>query len=114
MAVLIADNDRAVSGLLTDVLKQSSLSILHAYDGDAAILMARDERVEVLVCDLDMPGASGLEVLESLRALPNHRQGALLEVADGIAEDARRRCLAQLLPLARHRDPRRFPSSSSP
>ena len=71
MAVLIADNDRAVSGLLTDVLKQSSLSILHAYDGDAAILMARDERVEVLVCDLDMPGASGLEVLESLRALPN-------------------------------------------
>lgn len=69
MTVLIADNDRAVSGLLTDVLKQSGLQLLHAYDGDVARSLARDDRVRVLVCDLDMPGASGLEVLESLRDL---------------------------------------------
>lgn len=69
MTVLIADNDRAVSGLLTDVLKQSGLQMMHAYDGDEASSLARDQRVRVLVCDLDMPGASGLEVLESLRDL---------------------------------------------
>jgi len=70
MTVLIADNDRAVSGLLTDVLKQSGLQMMHAYDGDEASRLGRDDRVRVLVCDLDMPGASGLEVLESLRDLP--------------------------------------------
>lgn len=70
MTVLIADNDRAVSGLLTDVLKQSGLQMMHAYDGDEASRLGRDERVRVLVCDLDMPGATGLEVLESLRDLP--------------------------------------------
>lgn len=69
MTVLIADNDRAVSALLTDVLKQSGLQMMHAYDGDEASSLARDQRVRVLVCDLDMPGASGLEVLESLRDL---------------------------------------------
>ena len=31
--------------------------------------MAMEPGVEVLVCDLDMPGATGLEVLESLRGL---------------------------------------------
>ncbi|MFN3241417.1 MAG: response regulator [Planctomycetota bacterium] len=69
MSVLIADNDRAVSGLLTEVLLQSGLRASHAYDGDDARRQAREPGLRVLVCDLDMPGASGLEVLESLRDL---------------------------------------------
>tara|TARA_R110002072_G_scaffold46591_10_gene129139 strand:- start:154709 stop:155110 length:402 start_codon:yes stop_codon:yes gene_type:complete len=71
MTVLIADNDRAVSGLLTEVLAQCGLETSNAYDGDEASRMARVADVRVLVCDLDMPGASGLEVLESLQDLPN-------------------------------------------
>ena len=71
MTVLIADNDRAVSGLLSEVLQQSGLQPTHAYDGQEARRMARDPAIRVLVCDLDMPGASGLEVLESLQDLPN-------------------------------------------
>lgn len=70
MTVLIADNDRAVSGLLTDVLKQSGLQLMHAFDGEEASRLGRDEQVRVMVCDLDMPGATGLEVLESLSDLP--------------------------------------------
>ena len=69
MTVLIADNDRAVSGLLADVLGQSGIELCHAYDGKGDKLLARDPEVQVLVCDLDMPGATGLEVLESLRDL---------------------------------------------
>ena len=70
MTVLIADNDRAVSGLLSDVLQQSGLCLRHAYDGEQARHMAREPGLKVLVCDLDMPRASGLEVLESLLDLP--------------------------------------------
>ena len=69
MAVLIADNDRSVSGLLADVLGQSAITPVHAYDGEEAMRLARAPEVQVLVCDLDMPGATGLEVLESLRDL---------------------------------------------
>ena len=69
MSVLIADNDRAVSGLLTEVLLQSGLRADHAYDGEEARRMARQPGLDVLVCDLDMPGASGLEVLEAMRDL---------------------------------------------
>ncbi|MCK5941611.1 MAG: response regulator [Planctomycetes bacterium] len=69
MSVLIADNDRAVSGLLTEVLHQSGLRPSHAYDGHEARRMAHEPGLGVLVCDLDMPGATGLEVLESLREL---------------------------------------------
>lgn len=67
--VLIADNDRAVSGLLSDVLQRYGLQLEHAYDGEEAWRLARSGSPDVLVCDLDMPGRSGLDVLESLREL---------------------------------------------
>lgn len=69
--VLIADNDSAVSSLLTEVLVRAGLSVRHAFDGESAREQASLPDVRVLVCDLDMPKASGLEVLESLAARPS-------------------------------------------
>lgn len=65
-SILIADNDRAVNGLLSEVLARFGLDVRQAFDGHTASAMARDPQVRLLVCDLDMPGASGIEVLESL------------------------------------------------
>ena len=67
--VLIADNDRAVSSLLVEVLARHGFRVTTAFDGDAAARLARDVQVRVLVCDLDMPGRTGLEVLELLAGL---------------------------------------------
>jgi len=68
-SILIADNDRAVNDLLRDVLARFGLPVLQAFDGRAAAALGRDPQVRVLVCDLDMPGASGAEVIESLADL---------------------------------------------
>lgn len=70
MSVLIADNDRAVSGLLGEMLKQTGLPVRFAYDGNEAARLARAPDIRLLVCDLDMPGATGVEVLEGLADLP--------------------------------------------
>ena len=70
MSVLIADNDGAVSSLLTEVLVRRGIAVVNAYDGETARQRARQPGVRVLVCDLDMPRASGVEVLESLQDLP--------------------------------------------
>lgn len=93
MTVLIADNDRAVSGLLSEVLQRSGLHPIHAYDGDEARRLARDASVRVLVCDLDMPGASGLEVLESLSDLPSPPKAMVISGYLDSAIEARLRAL---------------------
>jgi two-component system nitrogen regulation response regulator GlnG len=67
--VLIADNDEAVSGLLVEVLRQSGISPEQAFNGLEALKRCQAGDLKVLICDLDMPGATGLEVLESLRGL---------------------------------------------
>lgn len=68
--VLIADNDVAVSALLAEILMRSGLAVQQVFDGEAARARVREPWVRVLVCDLDMPRASGLEVLESMVDLP--------------------------------------------
>ncbi len=69
--VLIADNDCAVSDLLMDALARHGLLVEQVFDGEAARQRARSPQVGVVVCDLDMPRASGVEVLESLADLPS-------------------------------------------
>ncbi|HEX6811099.1 MAG TPA: response regulator [Planctomycetota bacterium] len=96
--VLIADNDRAVSGLLTEILVRAGLSPVHAYDGHTAGIMARQPGLRVIVCDLDMPRVSGLEVLESLRDLPNPPRAVV--VSGYLDADVRERL--GKLPFVRH------------
>jgi len=64
--VLVADNDVAVGSLLAEVLTRAGLAVERALDGEAARDLARQPGCRVLVCDLDMPRLSGLEVLEGL------------------------------------------------
>lgn len=67
--VLIADNDSDVSELLRDVLQRRGLHVDRCFDGEAANAMVRELGVQVLVCDLDMPRASGMEVVEGLAGM---------------------------------------------
>ena len=64
--VLIADNDAGVSGLLAEVLRGEDLFPVVVADGKRALQYLRENRVDLLVCDLDMPGMDGLEVLRHL------------------------------------------------
>jgi len=64
--VLLADNDRAVSALLGEALARSGHRVLAAFDGEQARSILMAEPVDVLVCDLDMPKLSGVEVVQWL------------------------------------------------
>lgn len=67
--VLIADNDAVIGDLLGDVLERHGVAVTRALDGTTARAMARAPGLRVVVCDLDMPGASGLEVVASMADL---------------------------------------------
>lgn len=65
--VLIADNDPGVSALLAEVLRGEGLETSVVADGFQVLRNLAETRVDLLVCDLDMPGMDGLEVLRHLR-----------------------------------------------
>lgn len=69
-AVLLADNDVAVSSLLAEVLRRGGFAVRQAFDGEAALAALAEATPDLLVCDLDMPKKSGLLALEELGTRP--------------------------------------------
>lgn len=66
----------------------SQLELGIAEDGQMALSMARETAPEVLVLDAHLPGMSGFQVLEALRALPELADvPAYMCSADAMPED---------------------------
>jgi DNA-binding response OmpR family regulator len=68
MKVLIADDDRDLQGLIAFTLAQASYLVVKAGDGPAAIRAFEEESPDIAVLDINMPGASGFQVCEAIRA----------------------------------------------
>jgi DNA-binding response OmpR family regulator len=68
VTILVVDDDRAVAELLRELLNGVpgwGATVVH--DAAAARAVFHHIRVEVLVLDVNLPGISGLELLELLR-----------------------------------------------
>jgi CheY-like chemotaxis protein len=65
--VLVVDDEPDVLLLCRLNLQRQGHALLEAPDGGTALRLAREERPDVIVLDLMLPGMTGYEVLESLR-----------------------------------------------
>lgn len=67
MRVLLAEDDRALSGLICDFFRAAGVEIDPVYDGAAALEAAGAEGFDLLILDVMMPQYTGLEVCRRLR-----------------------------------------------
>src|ERR1700730_16630328 len=66
--VLVVDDDNDLRSLLLLVLQRAGLETIEASNGRDALRIIETKPIAVVVCDLGMPGMSGLEVVRALRA----------------------------------------------
>ncbi|HEX9109465.1 MAG TPA: response regulator, partial [Longimicrobiales bacterium] len=66
--VLLVDDDRALLETLGKFFTSRGWSVARASDARAAVAAFERDRPDVIVLDLQLPGLSGLELLELLRA----------------------------------------------
>ena len=66
--VLLVEDDEENALLGTTLLKRLGVHVLHAPDGIRALKMAAQYTPDLILLDISMPGLTGLEVLEKLRA----------------------------------------------
>lgn len=65
--VLVVDDERPLIALLDSYLSREGYRVLRAYDGPSALALARDERPDLVVLDVMLPGVDGIEVCRRLR-----------------------------------------------
>lgn len=65
--VLIADDDLEILNLTRSLLRRRGFEVLEASDGDEAIRQVLENRPDLVILDVMMPGQSGWEVCRSIR-----------------------------------------------
>jgi DNA-binding response OmpR family regulator len=68
MKVLIADDDADLRDLIAFTLSQAGYLVIKAADGPAAVRSFEAEAADLVVLDINMPGMSGFQVCETIRA----------------------------------------------
>ena len=67
--ILLVDDDQTLSSLLGQYLRESHFEVLEAPNGLAGLRMAYNERPDLILLDVMMPGMDGWEVCARLREL---------------------------------------------
>jgi CheY-like chemotaxis protein len=68
--ILTADDDPATLFLLRLTLPEAGVRLVEAADGLAAWSLLQAERPDVAILDVNMPGLTGIELTEAIRADP--------------------------------------------
>lgn len=70
--LVVVDDDDIVREVISSLLTGEGYTVMTAKDGLEAIRMLKNEKIHLVITDLRMPGADGLEVLkESVRLEPD-------------------------------------------
>ena len=66
--ILVVEDEKEIRDLLAHYLRKEGFSAVLASDGETAILKARKEKPDLVLLDILLPKADGLEVLRTIRS----------------------------------------------
>ncbi|HET9024517.1 MAG TPA: ATP-binding protein, partial [Burkholderiaceae bacterium] len=87
--ILVVDDEADARELLARILRERQATVLLAASADEALAVVRDERPDLIVSDIGMPGKDGLEFIQDVRTLagPAGRTPAIALTAFARSED---------------------------
>lgn len=65
--VLVVDNEAQIRRVLRAILSSHGYSVLEARDGEGAVEKVREEKADLILLDVNMPGMSGMEACAEIR-----------------------------------------------
>ena len=82
--ILTIDDDIAIGNLEQVVLERAGYRVLRAYSGTEALLLLKQQRPDLILLDLMLPGLSGEEVLPQIQGIPVIVVSAKVSVRDKV------------------------------
>lgn len=65
---LTVDDSKTIREMVSYTLKNSGFDVLEAEDGVQALSVLGDQKVSVIITDLNMPNMNGIELIKTLRS----------------------------------------------
>lgn len=83
MRILIVDDEPVVVEVISRQLRDKGCIVMSSGSAEDAVLLAKEERFDVILLDIALPGASGLSVINTLKSLSD----AVILVMTGHADE---------------------------
>ncbi len=68
--VLLVEDDPKMPEVLSALLEEANIHLLHAPNATAALELVKDQHVDLILLDLGLPGINGFELLRQLKEAP--------------------------------------------
>ena len=67
--VLIVDDEKSICEVLKKFLEKKGYDVITANDGNMGLKVARENRIDVVICDIKMPGIDGIQVVKGIKKI---------------------------------------------
>ena len=86
MHILVVEDERILCETIARSLKRLAYSVDCCYDGITAMQMLADDNFDLVVLDLNLPGADGMTVLRTLRKTDRDTKVLILSARSEVSE----------------------------
>ena len=100
--ILVIDDEELLTKTFARLLEKRNFDVLVASHPDDALAMIEEEKFDLVLCDIRMPGKNGIETMLEIRSLLQEKGIAELPVIflTGFADEESQRKATSLRPIA--------------
>lgn len=84
--ILLAEDSPRIASFITKGLQANGYAVTHTANGEEALVLAREDRFDLLILDIGLPGLDGFEVLGSLRGTGSTLPVLILTARDSVQD----------------------------
>ena len=89
MRVLTVDDSRTILAMLHHTLSNAGFEVLQAEDGEKGLEVLKNESVDVVITDINMPVMDGIEFIKQVRATGTHNSLSIVILTTETSQDKR-------------------------
>ena len=86
MHILVVEDERALCETIVRSLRRLAYSVDFCYDGDKALALLGVEQYDLVLLDLNLPGADGMTVLRTLRQKDRDTKVLILSARSAVSD----------------------------
>ena len=89
MRVLTVDDSRTILAMLHHTLTNAGFEVLQAEDGKQGLAVLKNESVDVVITDINMPIMDGIEFIKNVRSSGSHSSLPILILTTETSQEKR-------------------------
>ena len=85
--ILVIEDNHSIAALMGDLLEHFGHDVITAHDGKSAIKLVGETKLDVVFCDIGLPGMDGYEVARVIRQMENGGRQLVLVAVTGFGQE---------------------------